>query len=112
MKKYLTIILSISFLLYACNNARFNSEDWKANKNRHKQITSLVKSKVLIGKSYNEVTQLLGKEDLNSKQFDSLPGFSNFSIQYLTGGGQMIDLERLFIAFDSSRVVKAEKYYD
>jgi len=49
---------------------------------------------------------------MNSNLVDSPPHDSEFTIQYLTGGGQMIDFERLLIVFDSSKVVNVEKYYD
>ena len=112
MKKYFIAIFCLTLLLYACKNRRFNSEDWKADKNRDKQINSLIKSKILIGKNYNEVVQLLGEEYINTRQFDSLAGSSGFTIQYLTGARRWIDFERLQIVFDSSKVISAEKYYD
>lgn len=110
MKLKIVLFFCIAALL-SCKNARFNSDEWKANNDRFKQINTLIKSKVLIGKSYIEVVDLLGKEDL-PKQYDSLPDDSKFSIQYLTGGGQLIDMERLLIFFDSSKVVSVEKYYN
>ena len=112
MKKYFIVIFGITLLLYACKNQRFNSEDWKADKNRDKQINSLIRSKILIGKNYKAVVQLLGKEYINTKKFDSLAGSSRFEIQYLTGGRQWIDFERLKIVFDSSKAILAYKYYD
>ena len=113
-RRFCTLIICFLAIISSCNglNKKIYPEDWKANKHRDKQINSLIKSNVLIGKSYNEVIQLLGKEDLNSKRFDSLSTTVKFTIQYLTGGGKMIDLERLLIIFDSSKVVSVEKYYD
>ena len=112
MKKYFIAVLCVTLLLYACKNRKFNSEDWKADKYRDKQINSLIRSKILVGKTYDEVIQLLGKEHINTKQFDSLAGSSRFTIQYLTGATRWIDFERLSIVFDSSNVISAEKYYD
>ena len=112
MKKYFIAIFCLTVLLYACRNRRFNAEDWKADKDRDRQINSLIRSKILIGKNYNEVVQLLGKEYINTRQFDSLAGSSRFTIQYLTGATSWIDFERLQIVFDSSRVISARKYYD
>lgn len=76
------------------------------------QINSLIKSKILIGKSYEEVVRFLGKEDFGTRRLDSASNTTKFTIQYLTGSGQFIDLERLRIEFDSSRVIQTEKYYD
>jgi len=90
----------------------FNSEDWKANRNRQKQIGPLIKSKQLIGKSYEEVVRILGKQDFFFGIPDTVSASNKFSIQYLTGGTRWIDFERLLITFDSGKVIVAEKYYD
>lgn len=103
------IAILFSLLISSCNS--FNSDDWAVKKNRSKQINSLIRSKILINKSYDEVIQLLGKEDISTKQPDSVFGYIKFSIQYFTGGGRWIDYERLLIVFDSARVISAEKYY-
>ena len=110
-----TKLVLIFFLLIAvvsCSNRRFNSEDWKANENRPKQIDPLIRSKLLIGKPYNEVVQILGKQDFFFGMPDTVSVNKEFSIQYLTGGGKWIDFERLLITFDSGKVIRAEKYYD
>jgi hypothetical protein len=100
-------------LLVSCSGNSFKADEWQAKENRSKQINSLIRSKLLLGKSYYEVIQILGKEDLNSdNDVDKISSNQRFSIQYLTGGGRGIDFERLLITFDSGKVIRVEKYYD
>lgn len=114
MRKQLKFLFSIIllFIVVSCSTNSFSFEDWLERKNRSKQIDPLIRSKLLIGKSYFEVNQILGKEDLSSGTSDTASFNQKFSIQYLTGGGRWIDYERLLIRFDSGKVIMAEKIYD
>lgn len=103
---------ALLFILVSCSGNSFKAHEWQSKENRSKQINSLIRSKLLLGKSYYEVIQILGKEDLSSDKVDLFSFNQKFSIQYLTGGGRWIDFERLLITFDSGKVIKAEKYYD
>lgn len=100
------------FILVSCSANSFNSEDWKGNKNRSKQIGPLISSKILIGKTYDEVVKILGKQDFFFGMPDTVSINQEFSIQYLTGGTKWIDFERLLITFVSGKVIRTKKYYD
>jgi hypothetical protein len=67
------LILAIGLLLWvvACGNSKpFNSSAWLKSdlRERGRMTESLVKSKALIGKSADEVQQMLGKADTNYGQ--------------------------------------------
>jgi hypothetical protein len=112
MKTFIQFFLL--FILFttvvSCSNRQFNEEDWKANKNRVKQVNSLIRSNRLIGKSYEEVINILGQNEILPVQNDTIPG--KFSVEYLTGGRRWIDFERLRIYFERGMVVRTEKNYD
>ena len=101
----IAILMAIG--LFSC---KFDADKWKADKrNRHSQLKYLLRSNVLIGKSYNQVYQLLGEEDISSRMYDTISNNPNFTIQYITGGCGAIDYERLLIHFADNTAVKAER---
>lgn len=109
---YQTTFLLLSLLaLSSCN--RFNSDKWKVDKaSRQRQVNSIIRSEILIGKSYDNVRSLLGDEDLSTKKHGDSPANLNFTIQYIVGGCNMIDFETLVIIFESNKVIKVEKGCD
>ena len=107
----LSVYFFLIFVTLGCSNRDFNAEDWKADKYRYKQINSLIEWKILIGRSYHEVIELLGEERMFYREKDSVAD-GQFKVYYLTGGSNLIDLELLLIRIDSGKVVRAEKYYE
>ncbi|MBI5858782.1 MAG: hypothetical protein HZB42_14215 [Sphingobacteriales bacterium] len=109
-----SFIVGCLTILISCSGKKFDSEKWKADEKRNEQVDNLVDSKILIGKSFDEVKDLLGHGYLSHGVVitDSTQAPKNFQIQYLTGGVKWIDFERLLITFESGRVIRTEKYYD
>lgn len=62
---FITLSLSCGFLI---NNEKFDSAKWKNGdkRTRGKIVYDLQNSKVLIGKSKSETSELLGKDDYSS----------------------------------------------
>lgn len=102
-------ILFLFFFLASCHS--FDSEKWINDKSsREGQLESIIKSKILIGKTYQEVINILGKED--QYRIDDSLSTDKFSIQYVVGGCNFIDFKRLRIIFEKSQVIEAEEYCD
>ncbi|MFI5204802.1 MAG: hypothetical protein ACHQF2_09930 [Flavobacteriales bacterium] len=109
--KITALFITWLFFFSACHS--FDSDDWKGNKSGRKdQSNSIIRSEILIDKSYADVLQLLGKEDLTSKNQDTIPNNPNFTIQYILGACNYIDFERLVIQFEFNRVIRVRKECD
>jgi len=91
----------------------FKSDLWKTDKTvRQNLATDLVKSQILIDKTYNEIFHLLGESDLDSRINDSSDKDENYKIQYILGGCNFIDFERLVIEFKDEKSIEAYKSCD
>ena len=77
---FATIFLSVLFYEYH-PELKFNSIEWNENKNdRHHMRKDLIESKLLIGKTKNEVIAILGKPENNFKiEMDTLKNW-NYSM--------------------------------
>ena len=104
--KVTTAILILCFVFGCQEDTRFDSEQWKIdNQVRERQSKGLVKSKILLDKSYVEITDLLGEPDLDFRLLSDRMTNENFEIQYVLGNCQMsIDFKRLQINFQDKKV--------
>lgn len=110
MRKLTFIILSI--VLVSCGTS-FNSNEWKKDASvRHEQADDLIESEILLGKTYKEVYETLGECDFGSRLHDTINDEGAFTIEYILGGCNMIDFERLVIKFDKGRAIEAFKNCD
>ena len=114
MKKI--IILSLAILVISCKNIndtkdnkqnvrmKFNSESWKKGdfKLRGKMSNDLVDSEILIGKTKDEVTELLGKFD--GELSDMI--FYKIDVGIIFGSGKWLYM--LMIYFDESNNLVSE----
>lgn len=103
MKFWIPLLIIISLAFLACST--FNSDKWKNDKSsRKRQVNAIIRNKVLINKTYPQVIELLGPEDLNLKR-DSL------TIEYIVGT-VLIDFDRLAIRFKNGIVDSIYRYHD
>lgn len=105
----LSIFICLSVLLFsACHS--FDSKTWKSDKlSRRKQANYLINHNILSGKSYQEVLQLLGEEDLNFQLHDTTT--NNFTIEYILGT-YWIDFDRLAIRLSNGSVDSIYRYHN
>ena len=115
MKKII-IILSLAILVISCKNIndtkdnkqnvrmKFNSESWKKGdfKLRGKMSNDLVDSEILIGKTKDEVIELLGKFD--GELSDMI--FYKIDVGIIFGSGKWLYM--LMIYFDESNNLVSE----
>ena len=108
MKFRIPLLIIIWLAFPACT--AFNSDKWKNDKSsRKKQVKAIIKSKVLVNKTYPQVLELLGPEDLNFNRDDTIK--SNFRIEYIVGN-VFIDFDRLAIRFQKDIVDSVYRYHD
>ncbi|HEY9677854.1 MAG TPA: hypothetical protein V6C76_07580 [Drouetiella sp.] len=85
------------------DNSTFNSKSWIDDKNfaREIMVRDLIESKILIGKSPDEVKKLLGKadqEDANGLLYEIRPSNGDF--------------ETLIVKFKEGKVVSCESHFN
>lgn len=103
MKRLAIILLAVG--LISCKPS-FDSDKWKSDMSvRQKQADNLIESEILLNKTYDEIYQLLGDRDLDSRLKDSIENNKNFTIQYILGGCNWIDYDRLVIEFKDERSI-------
>jgi len=108
MKPRIPLLIIILLAFSACST--FNSEKWKNDKSsRKKQVNAIIKSKVLLNKTYPQVLELLGPEDFGFNRDDTIK--SSFRIEYIVGS-VMIDFDRLAIRFKQDIVDSVYRYHD
>jgi len=108
MKFLIFILIIVGSTLLACNT--FDSEKGRNDKsNRKRQANAIIKNKVLLNKSYQQVLELLGPEDLNFERNETPKG--NFKIEYIIGT-VWIDFDRLAIRFKQGVVDSVFRYHD
>ena len=82
----------VSYSLISLFEEPFDTDQWRSNWSvRHKMVDDLIESRLLIGKSKNEVLQLLGNPNNTSKgnkdfftyKLGSPPSFFNSEPEYL-----------------------------
>lgn len=86
---------------------KFDGESWRNQVDRPKMVNSLIKSKLLIGKTQKEIEELLGSEDhlkTNLKTFTILTFHLNNS-HYESGRGQNI-VSQLSVTFHGGKATK------
>ena len=105
----LTIFIFAALLfLSACHS--FDSKKWKADKSsRQKQAKYLLRQNILSEKSYQDVMQLLGKEDITRFR-DTINNL--FEIEYILGSAYWIGFDRMAIRFRNGMVDTVYIYDD
>jgi hypothetical protein len=112
---FATISTGIIYVLYYPS---FNSENWKKYPDhRSKYVKSLLNDGVVEGLEYQEIISLLGRPNIIRN--DSISGVEeslfdpkSSILEYLTGGGRLIDFERVQVYIRNNKAVKAELNYD
>jgi hypothetical protein len=112
MKKVTMVVLLMVCCFFEACSSKFDSNKWKNDKGvRQEQAADLIKSRLLLYKTPEEVVQLLGDFDYsNPIPFeDSLK--TKFTLTYLLGGcdRSYIDLGLLTIHFEHGKSVDAYK---
>lgn len=83
----------------------FNKEEWKTNiEERYKMTENIIDSRILIGKTKEEVIELLGTDNIKSGKDHIL-----YSIGFVPGIAN-IDPDVLDIYFKNGRVIKVSQY--
>lgn len=87
---YVGMIMIWFFIISYYPTSDFNQNEWKSNVgNRYKMSKNLIESKMLIGKTRNEVMDLLGKDFVSNTEsrliyeLGHVPGLFNIDLDYL-----------------------------
>lgn len=110
------LILTMLLICQFSCHSNFDPDKWKADTSKRKeQSIDLIKSGVLIDKSYKEIIHLLGGCDVDSrlnKLSDEAEAMESFTLKYFLGGCNWIDFEKMVIEFENDTVVKVYKECD
>ncbi|MBC7999943.1 MAG: hypothetical protein IAF58_18455 [Leptolyngbya sp.] len=126
MRQFLAVLLAFFILIGAASSSiakekkqkvtppiktelKFDGESWRNQVDRSKMVNSLIKSKLLIGKTQKEVEELLGSADhleTNLKTFTILTFHLN-NTHFESGRGQNI-VSQLSVTFRFGKVTKLE----
>ena len=111
----LFVAIFLSFIFYEYHpELKFNSIEWSENKkDRHHMRKDLIESKLLIGKTKNEIVEILGKPANNSKiEIDTLKNW-NYSMG-IEGHGMGWKFHNLDLYFKNEKIdsVKNTEFID
>lgn len=106
MKKITEIFLIGLFLLFGCSDREFNSEKWKTNKDKQfYMLNDLVDNKILIGKTKNEIIEMLDTVHIKQFNFSDNSWMFLISIPNSPATGKMIEV--MDIDFEKEKVKRA-----
>jgi len=101
------LLILVGMVLLSCNS--FDSEKWKNDKtSRKRQAKAIIRNKVLSHKTYHQVREMLGPEDIRPTFNDTT---KNGRIEYIIGT-VWIGFDRLAIRFKEGYVDSVYRYDD
>jgi hypothetical protein len=103
-KKLICVICLIQIILFSCvtsGELKFNSEEWKSSNDgiyantRFKMVDNIIRSKILLGKTLEEVIILLGEYDFifDTNHIRYSLGLKPYSVSILFTGEKVLDIE-------------------